>query len=221
MSAVPNTTSFYLSDVVASIPGAPSDLASCFSYANPYKFDPAYNQDSYAPANSMLRFRNYGALHYLGEQYGGGTVVYVNSGNNTGLIASNDWILDSGNSFIRWYNGANRALCYTFQSIGYGMANTVNIINTIGASGVAATKCRAYNGGGYTDWYLPSQDEMGWLIYCKRIGIFTAGFVSGVNYALWTSTENGVVYAICYNDSPSIFSEDDYLQHYVRAMRSF
>jgi hypothetical protein len=216
---VPNTTTFSLSDVSGFI-GCSGDLSSCFSSASSLRFDPAYNSDSYAPANSLLRFRNYGALHYLGEQYGGGTVIYVDAYNH-GLIASNVNINDGADQFLRWYNGANRALCYTFQGIGYGMANTTNIISTIGASGVAATKCRAYTGGGYMDWYLPSQDEMGWLIYCKRIGIFTAGFITGVSYALWTSTEQGAVYAIAYNDSPLIWAEDDYLTHHVRAMRSF
>lgn len=220
MSAVPNNESFFLTDIIAAIPGASNDLQSCFTNANTYKFDPAYNNDAYSPAGYALRFRNYGGLHYLGESYGGGTVVYVD-GTNHGLIASDSWITDGSTSFIRWYNGANRALCYTFQSIGYGMSNTTNIISTIGASGVAATLCRAYRGGGYSDWYLPSQDEMGWLIYCKRMGIFTSGFISGVPYKLWTSTEQGDTYAVYYTDGPLIGYEDDYYQNYVRAMRSF
>lgn len=59
---VPNTTTFSLQDVVNNVSGASGNLSSCFSNAVSAKFDPAYNNDSYAPANSMLRFRNYGAF---------------------------------------------------------------------------------------------------------------------------------------------------------------
>lgn len=59
---VPNTNTFSLQDVYDSVNShaSPSpDLSSCFANANPSYFDSNYNNDSYAPANSMLRFRNY------------------------------------------------------------------------------------------------------------------------------------------------------------------
>lgn len=60
---VPDTSNFSLQDVYNAVndhasPG--TNLSSCFSNANSDYFDPTYNTDSYAPANSMLRFRNYG-----------------------------------------------------------------------------------------------------------------------------------------------------------------
>ena len=177
---------------------------------------------SVSKASDLCPFQNeiVSTALVLGQSYGGGTICYLDDTALHGMICSNVFMSASGNSFLRWFNGANRALCYTFQSIGYGMANTNNIISTIGASAEAASACKNYRGGGYSDWFLPSQDEMGWLIYCKRMGLLP-GFIDGVSYALWTSTEQGVVYAIAYNDTPYIFAEDDYLQHYVRAMRSF
>ncbi|HSH36775.1 hypothetical protein [Schnuerera sp.] len=62
MTAVPNTNSFNLQDVYNSVSSHASpgnNLQSCFDNAESSYFDPTYNTDSYAPANSMLRFRNY------------------------------------------------------------------------------------------------------------------------------------------------------------------
>jgi hypothetical protein len=60
---VPDTNTFSLQDVYNAVNdhASPSgDLDSCFANAESGYFDPAYNNDSYAPANSLKRFRNYG-----------------------------------------------------------------------------------------------------------------------------------------------------------------
>jgi len=54
--------------------------------------------------------------------------------------------------------------CYgTENGIGKGQANT-NILTTklsqIGENNRAAQRCADYTGGGYTDWFLPSKDEL-------------------------------------------------------------
>jgi hypothetical protein len=57
--SVPNTTTFDLPAIVAELGGGLTSLQTCFTNANASGFDPAYNNDTYAPTNSMLRFRNY------------------------------------------------------------------------------------------------------------------------------------------------------------------
>ena len=68
---VPNTNTFSLQDVWNAVkdhaPGTTGDLSDCFANAISNYFDPAYNNDSYAPANSMKRFRNYGPKEYIKE----------------------------------------------------------------------------------------------------------------------------------------------------------
>jgi hypothetical protein len=59
---VPNTDTFTLQDVVDAVNPTTDDLFDCFADAIFLRFDPNYNHDLYAPPNSMLRFRNYGAL---------------------------------------------------------------------------------------------------------------------------------------------------------------
>jgi hypothetical protein len=65
------------------------------------------------------------------------------------------------------------------------LANTNTIITSQGATSTsyAAGLARAYTGGGYADWYLPSKDELNKL-YLNRTAI--GGFA---NDSYWSSTE--------------------------------
>lgn len=56
---VPDTEDFDLVAVTTEIGGGLTSLQACFDNANAGGFDPTYNNDGYAPANSLLRFRNY------------------------------------------------------------------------------------------------------------------------------------------------------------------
>lgn len=61
--SVPNNEIFSLQDVYNVVhshaSGTTFDQNSCFANAISGYFDATYNNDGYAPANSMLRFRNY------------------------------------------------------------------------------------------------------------------------------------------------------------------
>lgn len=61
---VPDTNTYSLDDVWDAVKdhasGTDGDLSDCFVNAVSSYFDPDYDDNSYAPANSMKRFRNYG-----------------------------------------------------------------------------------------------------------------------------------------------------------------
>ncbi len=61
--SVPNTNTFSLQDVFNAVkdhtPAVSGNLSDCFAKAIPGYFDSNYNNDSYAPSGSLLRFRNY------------------------------------------------------------------------------------------------------------------------------------------------------------------
>ena len=90
---------------------------------------------------------------------GVGIVFYVTDGGLHGLEAApvdqSTWqVWIEGGSTQKTENGN------TSTAIGTGLANSNAIIDQTGHTGSAAQVCRSYNGGGLTDWYLPSKDEL-------------------------------------------------------------
>ena len=162
----------------------------------------------------------------IGQSYGGGIVFYVTDGGSHGLIAAT---VDQG--AIRWYNGVYKTTGATSTAIETGLANTNAIIAAQGPAetSYAAGLARAYRGGGYSDWYLPSKNELN-LMY-TNIGQGNSlnvaplpntnigGFANG-NY--WSSSEYDVVNAWLRNFSDGKqINATKYHQLYVRAIRTF
>lgn len=71
----------------------------------------------------------------------------------------------------------------TSTAIGTGQANTTAIVNGCSEAGVAARICNDLVLNGYSDWFLPSQDELN-LMYAQRTAI--GGFASA---CYWSSSE--------------------------------
>jgi len=96
------------------------------------------------------------------------------------------------------------------------MANTNAIIANQGPGSYAAKICRAYTGGGYADWYLPSFMEL-YLIMPQKSVI--GGFVTGQYY--WTSSEanNNNAWLVSSNSTQTFGPKNT--TFCVRAVRSF
>ena len=70
--------------------------------------------------------------------------------------------------------------------IGTGNQNTIDIMAGCAEVGIAARLCGDLVEGGYSDWYLPSQDELNQL-YLNRVAI--GGFSITISDFYWSSTE--------------------------------
>jgi hypothetical protein len=109
---------------------------------------------------------------------GGGKVFYVNEANATGSryleAAPNTWNGGAADPPLAWSGNINTSVG-TSTAIGTGSANTTAIIADSATANRAATAARAYAGGGLTNWFLPSQDELAQL-YTQRavVGGFAA-----------------------------------------------
>ena len=106
----------------------------------------------------------------------------------------------------------------TAQALGTGQANTATILANCADRPIAASVAAAVTDGGYTDWYLPSLEELRRL-YANRTLI--GGFnTTGVLY--WSSSEqnNTLSFAVSFNNGTT-FGRTKTESNRVRAIRSF
>ena len=81
---------------------------------------------------------------------------------------------------------------HTLTGIGTGSANTDAIIAQPGETGSAAELCRAYTGGGKTDWFLPSYFELSKLYLQNAV----VGGFPNIGTFYWSSSESDTAQAI-------------------------
>lgn len=126
---------------------------------------------------------------YIGEYYQGGVIFYLD-GNGGGLICSVSDL--AGGAFLLWWNGDFITIGTTATAVGTGQANTTAIINAQGAGNYAATVCDNYTVGSYSDWFLPSKDELNEM-YINKATIDSAAIANGgssvSNKYFWSSSE--------------------------------
>jgi hypothetical protein len=143
-----------------------------------------------------------GGVCAVGDTGPGGGKIFLtpsSSGNSTGYwfeAAASTWFsgTDKNNN---WCNNTSLAIGSGAQgtAIGDGYSNTLAIV-AICSSG-AAVDARAYTGGSFSDWFLPSDDELQ-AMYVARATLSmpatlsqccpSPGIVNTQSY--WSSTEN-------------------------------
>ena len=169
----------------------------------------------------------------VGDFYQGGVVFYIFVDGDTGYVAGETHGLIAAvqdqSSGIRWYNGINATTGATGTAIGTGSANTDAIINVQGPTetSYAAGLARAYTGGGHTDWFLPSKDELNKMYLNKNIINTTAAANSGSDFSAnnyWSSTEYDKEFAwyqSLFSSGNQNYNYKYYTLNFVRAVRAF
>jgi hypothetical protein len=100
-----------------------------------------------------------GFSRYIGEIFGGGVVFHVYRNPISGL---NECLIVNPGQFpnLTYINVALQNVLQNSNSTWDGQYNTQQIITSPGFTNGAALDCVATQTAGFTDWYLPSQDEL-------------------------------------------------------------
>ena len=156
----------------------------------------------------------------IGQSYQGGIIAYIFvsgdsdyvAGQTHGLIATT-----SNQSTGAQWGCSGTSIAGTSIALGTGLANTTAIVNGCTSSTSAAALCNNLSSGGYSDWYLPSRDEL-IKLYTNRASI---GGFNNVSY--WSSSQVGTTTAWSINFSTGTSSSTSTKSTllYVRAIRKF
>ena len=162
----------------------------------------------------------------IGDTYQGGIIFYLDS-NGGGLIAAP---IDQSTGAQWGCYGTTISGAYG-TTIGTGAQNTVDIDSLCTTAGTAADICANLTLGGYSDWFLPSKDELN-LIWTNLADSDGDGSNNGpsdpnnlggfANYIYWSSTnyvQDGAWVQSFINGYQHLNLKD--VNDYVRAVRAF
>jgi hypothetical protein len=158
----------------------------------------------------------------------GGFIFYINPNYEVDgwrylEAAPSDFPGDNNDYGIQWdYRdyGNNPVTGAAGTTVGTGMTNTQKIVDMQGNGSYAAKLCSDLIQGGFSDWFMPSRDELNLMyenLYLNGLGSFEPDYY-------WSSSEVGAGFAwIQYFDSGGQFCgkivKDDGIR--VRPVRAF
>jgi hypothetical protein len=152
----------------------------------------------------------------IGDTYAGGIIFFLDGSGCHGLVAK---ATDEPGTY-QWSPSSFSTWAYASGIYG-GAQNTKKIIAKAAASGStcpAANVCDNLTSGGYTDWYLPSKDELD-MMY---VNLYLQGLGGFANYYYCSSTEGGTTSVWLQNfgvGSQSNLGKNG--NSFVRAVRAF
>jgi hypothetical protein len=133
----------------------------------------------------------------MGTTYHGGIVFYIDNTGLHGLVAATA-DLGTGSS---WGCYGSAVAGADGTAMGTGNQNTIDIAKGCAEAGTAAKVCSDYVSGGFSDWYLPSKDELNLMFQQKnaiggfRLDSYWSSSEFSANQAWLQSFNTGVAYS--------------------------
>jgi hypothetical protein len=143
--------------------------------------------------------------------------VFLISGGRTYEMAPKTWGANE-TAGIRWCSDATNSVT-TGLTVGTGSANTTAMLTDAGlfvaCTASAPNVARGYFGGGFTDWFLPSQDELNAMCnYSRNPTTPPTGTCTGTQSATFSSGSFGFA-ANPYWSSSQFVASRAWLQNFV------
>jgi hypothetical protein len=150
---------------------------------------------------------------YIGKPYAGGIIFDLDSSGQHGLVCAPS---NQGNYTWGCYG---TDIPNTSSAVGTGATNTAYIMAGCTERPIAASVCADLVLNGYSDWYLPSIDELQ-MMY-SRLHLQGLGGFGGSWY--WSSSQNNPYYAwYMYFGNGNVYGYyKDVYDGQVRAVRAF
>ena len=147
-----------------------------------------------------------------GDELGGGLFVFEDSG-YAYISAAADQATDAP------WGCQGTDISGTLSAVGTGSANTALIVAGCATSGISARICDQLVLNGYSDWFLPSLDELSEM-YTQ---LDANGFGNFANHTYWSSTQQSATqaYTIDMNNGNQGTHNKSQTNRHTRAMRRF
>ena len=147
-----------------------------------------------------------------GDALGGGLFVFEDSG-YAYISAAADQSTDAP------WGCQGTDISGTLSAVGTGSANTALIVASCTTSGISARICDQLALNGYSDWFLPSLDELTEMYTKLKVN----GFGNFANQSYWSSTQSSATqaYTIDFNNGNSNAHQKSQTNRHTRAMRRF
>ncbi len=160
----------------------------------------------------------------IGTSYQGGIIFYIFNGFEAGYVdgeVHGRIVAPTDQGSAKW-GCIGTLVGGTHSERGYGAANTEAIVAGCSQVGIAARLCADLELGGYSDWYLPSDDELYDLIVASGLNALFTVDGTKLSGLYWSSTEDTDTLAVIgLTDITSWINTNKDNTLNVRAIRTF
>jgi len=148
-----------------------------------------------------------------GKTYQGGLIFYLNTTTGEGLVSA-----PSDQSTGAEWGCQGTSTGASGQTIGTGATNTAAIVASCAETNRAARICNNLVLNGYSDWFLPSKDEL----YAMYNNLYENGFGGFSSAFYWSSTEGDAAgaFGVYFYDGYT-YNINKTFTYSVRAVRAF